>query len=159
MPCSNRKLVSGAFRFRAVEKSGALITLGTDGCASNNSLSMFDEMKNCAILAKVEAGDPRVCPAETAFTVATVNGARAFGIDSGVIEAGKLADLMLLDLDAPALVPSHNHVSNLVYSADSSCVDTVICDGRVLMRGRVVPGEKEIISEARAAAARLAARK
>ncbi len=158
MPCSNRKLVSGAFRFRAVEASGALITLGTDGCASNNNLSMFDEMKNCAILAKEEAGDPRVCPAETAFAVATVNGARAFGIDSGVIEAGRLADLVLYALDSPALTPAHHQVSNLVYAADSSAVDTVICDGRILMRGRKVPGETEIIAEARAAAARLGSR-
>ena len=82
----------------------------------------------------------------------TINGAAAFNINAGTIRDGKLADLMLIDLDVPAMVVDHNPVSNLVYAADSSCVDTVICNGRILMQNRIVPGEKEIIAEARAAA-------
>ena len=90
------------------------------------------------------------------FDCATRNGAETFGIDAGVIEPGRLADAMLIDLDHPAMVPGHHLVSNLVYSADTSVVRTVICDGRVLMRDRVIPGEAEIVEAARSAARKYA---
>lgn len=80
--------------------------------------------------------------------MATVNGAKALGLNSGRIEEGRLADIILIDLKRPELTPSHNLISNLVYSANGSCVDTVICDGRILMQGRRVEGEGEIIRKA-----------
>lgn len=148
-PCSNYKLSSGRFRFHKLIETGCRVTFGTDGCASNNNLSMFDEMKFGALGAKVEFGGPTACHAEDIFNAATRCGAEAFGIDAGVIQVGKLADIMLLDLDSPMMVASHNLISNVVYSADSSCVSTVICNGKVLMLNRHVPGEKEVVREAR----------
>ncbi len=157
MPVSNAKLGSGRFRFAAVvEQAGCRTTIGTDGCASNNNLSMFDEMKSAALSAKLEAGSPVAGGARTVFDCATRNGAEAFGIDAGVLEPGRLADAMLIDLNHPAMVPSHHLVSNLVYSADTSVVRTVICDGRVLMRDRVIPSEAEIVEAARSAARKYA---
>ena len=72
-----------------------------------------------------------------------------------MIAEGRKADMVLIDLDTPMMIADHDPVSNLVYSADSSCVDTVICNGRVLMQNRTVPGEKEIINQARTCARNL----
>ena len=148
-PCSNYKLSSGRFRFRKLLDSGCKVAFGTDGCASNNNLSMFDEMKVGALGAKQEFGGPTACHAEEIFHAATQTGAQAFGINAGVIEPGKLADIMLVDLDSPMMVATHNLISNIVYAADTSCVSTLICNGKVLMLDRQVPGEKEVIREAR----------
>jgi len=158
MPCSNYKLSSGKFRFRKTMDSGCRVTFGTDGCASNDTLSMFDEMKFGAFSARNEQTPPAPCSAKEIFTCATKNGAEAFGLDAGEIKEGKLADIMLIDLDHPMMVADHDLISNMVYSADSSCVDTVICDGNILMQNRIVPGEKEIICQARAEARRLVKR-
>lgn len=154
-PCSNYKLSSGKFRFRALADAGVNITFGTDGTASNDSLSMFDEMKFGALGAKNECNSPTACSVNEIFKCATCNAAAAFNINAGVIAEGKKADLLLIDLDTPMMVADHNLLSNIVYAADSSCVDTVICDGKVLMQNRIVPGEKEIIAHARSAAAGL----
>ncbi|HPY90685.1 MAG TPA: amidohydrolase family protein, partial [Lentisphaeria bacterium] len=81
--------------------------------------------------------------------------ARAFGLDAGEIAPGQLADCLLLDSDHSLLVADHHLLANVVYSADSSCIDTVICNGRVLMRHRVVPGEEDIIARGKAAARRV----
>lgn len=145
-PCSNMKLSSGAFMADAMVKAGAKVTLGTDGCSSNNNLDMREEMKFASFLAKVTTGDPEVLPAQQVFEWATRNGAEAFGIDAGVIEVGKLADAILVRLDDPKMTPNHNLISNWVYAADTSCIDTVICDGRIIMQGRHVPGEEEILA-------------
>ena len=121
MPVSNAKLGSGRFRFAAVvEQAGCRTTLGTDGCASNNNLSMLDEMKCAALSAKLEAGSTVAGQAHTVLDCATRAGAEAFGIDAGVIAPGKLADALLIDLDHPAMMPNYHLVSNLVYSADTS---------------------------------------
>ena len=116
---------------------------------------MFAEMKTAALLAKTVADDPTVAPAAQILKMATTDGAAAFGIDAGTIAEGKLADALLLDASNSLLVPGFNLASDLVYAADSSCVDTVICDGNVLMENRVVPGEDEIVAAAREAAKRL----
>ena len=159
MPCSNFKLASGQFRFHEVaEQGGCRVTLGTDGCASNNNLSMLEEMKFAALSAKDETHTPTAAPALTVFDCATRNGAAAFGIDAGVIAEGKLADALLVDLWHPLMVPCHNLISNLVYSADSSCIDMVICDGRVLMAGKTVPGERDILESAQDTCRRLLSR-
>ena len=155
MPCSNYKLSSGKFRFHRLMETGCRVTFGTDGCASNNNLSMFDEMKFGALGAKLEYGGPTACRADQIFTAATRSGAEAFGIDGGLLEPGHLADIMLLDLDSPMMVADHNLISNAVYSADTSCVSTLICNGKVLMLDRHVPGEAEVVREARRCAKHL----
>ncbi len=155
-PCSNMKLASGVFPWQAVRTAGCRIALGTDGASSNNNLDMREEMKFAALLAKVTQGDPTACPAGDILTTATRDSAQAFDIDAGEIAVGKLADCLLVDLNNSRFVADHCLTSNMVYSAESSSIDTVICDGRVLMRGRHVPGEEEVLATARTAARRLA---
>jgi len=149
-PVSNMKLCSGAFPFAEAKKDGCRIVIGTDGCASNNDLSMFDEMKTAALLAKLTAMEPSAGSAGEIYDAATRLGAEAFGINGGVIAEGKAADALLIRRDAPMMIGDYHLVSNLVYSADSSVVDTTICAGRVLMHHREVPGEAEILAAARA---------
>ena len=133
-PCSNLKLASGIFPYKLLHDAGCRIALGTDGDSSNNNLDMREEMKFAALLAKASSGDPEVMPADEALAMATRNGAAAFGIDAGVIQEGKLADALLVRLDDVRMQPCHNLVSNWVYAAGSSCIDTVICNGKILMR-------------------------
>ena len=149
MPVSNMKLCSGTFNFTDAVKAGCRVAIGTDGASSNNNLSMLDEMKFAALVAKMRSGDPTAGAAPDIFRAATEVGASAFGFDAGLIEAGKLADALLVDLNQPCMVGDYSLTSNLVYSADPSVIDTVICDGEVLMRGRVVAGESEIVAAAR----------
>lgn len=130
-PCSNMKLGSGRFPYELAIKSGCRIALGTDGAASNNNLDLREEMKFASLLAKVN-GDPELLPAKQVFEWATKNGAEAFGIDAGEIKEGKLADAILVDMGNILMQPCHNLISNLVYSADSSCISNVICDGKIL---------------------------
>lgn len=155
MPISNLKLCSGFFDHARAESAGCRVALGTDGAASNNSLSMFDEMKVAALLAKSQAGSPMAGRDAAMLHAATDGAAAAFGIDAGTIEVGRLADALLLDLRHPAMVADHNLTTNLVYSADGSVVDTLICDGQVLMENRHVPGEEDIIGEALEVASRI----
>lgn len=130
-PCSNMKLGSGRFNYELALSSGARVTLATDGCSSNNNLDMREEMKFAALLAKVN-GDPSLLPASEVLKWATVNGAEAFGINGGLIEKGRVADAILVDLNNPKMKPCHNIVSNWVYSADSSAISAVICNGHLL---------------------------
>lgn len=146
-PTSNMKLTSGIMPYEKM-KNKLNITLGTDGCASNNNLDMFEEMKIASLLQKSHSGDPTLLPARVAYDIATINGAKAFNLNCGRIEEGRLADLILIDLNNINLTPNHNLISNIVYSANGSCVDTVICDGKILMQGRAVKGEMEIIRKA-----------
>lgn len=132
-PCSNMKLGSGRFPYELAIRSGCNITLGTDGASSNNNLDMREEMKFAALFAKA-SGDPQILPAGQVLEWASANGARAFGIDGGRIEKGALADAILIGLDDTFMTPCHNLVSNWVYSANSSCVNTVICDGKIIFQ-------------------------
>lgn len=149
-PVSNMKLAAGRLPYEELKELGLYsnIALGTDGCASNNNLDMFEEMKTASLLHKAFSGDPTSMPANEAFELATVNAAKMFRLNSGVIATGKLADVVLLDLKKAELVPNHNLISNIVYSANGSCVDTVICDGKILMADRKVEGEEEIKEKA-----------
>ncbi len=132
-PVSNYKLCSGQFDYKnAVEKHHCPFVIGTDGCASNNSLSFFDEMKLAALNAKIASGDPTAGKAEDIFYAATEGAAKAFGINGGKIEVGKVGDALILDRNAPQLTPCHNLISNIVYSADTSVVKATICQGRIL---------------------------
>ncbi len=157
-PVSNMKLASGVMPYRQMKESGLKISLGTDGCASNNDLDMFESMKYAALLQKVHDYDPTVLPAKEAYDMATINGAEALRINAGAVRSGKLADIALIDLKRPELVPKRNLIANLVYSAKGSCVDTVICDGKILMENGKVQGEEEILEKAQETADKLFAK-
>lgn len=144
-PCSNMKLSSGIFRAQSFTESGCRIALGTDGASSNNNLDMREEMKIAALLAKCQH-TPETLPAHEVLQWGTQNAAEAFHINAGVIAEGKLADAVLVNLNNERLVPRHNLISNWVYAADSRCIDTVICDGKIIMEQGRVQGEEVIIS-------------
>ena len=145
-PASNMKLASGMhFKFKEMRQLGITVGLGTDGCSSSNNLDMIEAMKLASHLGKAWRKDPEAIPAGEIFKAATEAGASAIGLKAGRIAEGYLADLCLVDLDIPAFTPNHNFVSNLVYAANGSCIDTVICDGKILMQDKKVPGEEEIM--------------
>lgn len=155
-PTSNMKLATGGVMpYVEMKNAGLTVALGTDGCASNNNLDMFEAMKFAALLQKSYRVCQTVLPAPEAFAMATCEGAKALRLDAGEIAEGKLADIVLVDLNRPELTPHYNLASDLVYSANGSCVDTVICDGKVLMRGGRVDGEEEILSKAAETASKL----
>ena len=154
-PCSNLKLNSGMPQIAEMLKDGLKLGLGTDGDSSNNNLDMQEEMKTIALLAKY-LGTAETLPAEDALDLATCNVANFFGIHVGKIEEGYLADCLLVNLDNERMVPCYNIYSNWVYSANSSAIDSVMCNGKFVMRGRHVEGEEEILREARECAKRLA---
>ena len=116
---------------------------------------MLEEMKFAALSAKNESGEPTAGRDGDILHAATRAGAEAFGIDAGLIEEGKLADALLVDLAHPLKTPDYHLAANLVYSADSSVIDTVICDGRILMENRRIDGEEEILADARRTCVRL----
>lgn len=148
-PASNMKLASGIhFKYKEMRELGITVGIGTDGCSSSNNLDMIEAMKLASLLGKAWRKDPEVLTAGEMLKAATADGASMFGLKAGKIEKGYLADLSLVDLNMPAFIPNHNFVSNLVYAANGSCVDTVICDGKVLMEGKKVPGEDEIMERA-----------
>ena len=147
-PCSNMKLSSGIMNYPLMKANGIKIALGTDGCSSNNNLSMLEEMKMATLLSKVVFQNENGITASEVFDMATVCGATAYGIDGGKIEENKIADCILVDLNNERLTPSWNLIYNMVYSADSSCIDTVICNGKILMEGHHVENEQEIIEKA-----------
>jgi 5-methylthioadenosine/S-adenosylhomocysteine deaminase len=149
-PNSNLKLASGhAFRYNELRDAGANVCLGTDGCSSSNNLDIIEAMKVMSLLQKGWRLDPTALPTKEVLQVASRNGFAALGIDAGEIAPRRLADIMLVDLDNIAFVPDNNTTSNLVYASHGDCVDTVICNGRVVMRHRHVDGEQEIIDNAR----------
>ncbi len=154
-PISNQKLVSGLFRFQDALAAGCRIGIGTDGCASNNNLSMFDEMKSAALSAKVQSRQPTAGKDCEIYACATKGGCEIFDFEGGQIAPGKLADAVLLKLSHPAMLGDYNLISNLVYAADSSVVDTVICDGRILLEHGCFEGEEEIIQRCRQICRRL----
>lgn len=146
---SNLKLASGyRFRYNELRDAGVNVCLGTDGAASSNNLDMREAMKTMALLQKAWRSDPKALPLDELMDVASANGARALGINAGRIEEGALADLVLVNTRSEAFVPNFNFTSNLIYSANSSCIDTVMVDGRFLMEGRKVDGEDEILENA-----------
>ncbi len=142
-PSSNMKLASGVSPVARLLQRSVNVSLGTDGAASNNNLDMFQEMKTASLLQKVNLEDPTALPAMDVFSMATLNGARALGIDAGLIAPGKLADIVILNTRRPHLTPWRNPPSHTVYSASGADVDTVICDGRILLRD----GELEVLEE------------
>ncbi len=156
-PASNLKLASGyAFKYEEMKRRGIRIGIGTDGCSSSNNLDMVVAMKLASFLGKGWRFDSTACKADDIFASATSIGADILGIPAGRVEEDALADVCLVDLNTPELVPLNSLTSNLVYATSgSSCVDTVIVDGRILMRDKYVPGQEAIIAEAREVARRL----
>jgi 5-methylthioadenosine/S-adenosylhomocysteine deaminase len=149
-PISNLKLsVGGVFPYLRLRDNNVIICLGTDGCSSNNNLDMLETAKVASLLQKFYNNSPVVMPASETLALLTSQGARAFGLKCGVIEEGQLADIALVDLGLPQLTPHFHLDSDLIYAASGSCVDTLICDGKVLMRGSRVEAEEEIITKAR----------
>ncbi len=135
-PVSNLKLASGFAPIAAMEKAGVNVALGTDGVSSNNSHDMFEEIKLAAIMHKAVALDPTLVPVETAFAMATLNGAKAQGRENecGRLAVGFDADMALIDLDSPHLYPIHSLLSNLVFAARGSDVERTYVRGHELYR-------------------------
>ncbi|MBS7640307.1 MAG: amidohydrolase [Candidatus Bathyarchaeia archaeon] len=162
-PISNMKLSSGIPRVKDLLDAGLTVGLGTDGPASNNCLDMFETMKVAALLQKALYRDPRVLPAKKVVEMATIDGARVLGLDHfiGSIEVGKRADIILIDVNKPHLTPLHDIYAALVYSARGSDVDTVIIDGKVVMRGRLIEtvDEHEVMRKATETSQSLLSRK
>lgn len=132
-PASNMKLGSGFARIAAAAAAGVKVALGTDGCASNDNLDMFEEMHLAALIHKGLAKDPTVLPAREVLAMAAKNGATALGrTDAGAVEVGMKADLCAVDLGRPHLMPALDYPSLLVYSAHASDVIMTMVDGRVL---------------------------
>lgn len=137
-PQSNMKLAAGVAPVPQLMKEGLKVGLGTDGAASNNDLSMWEEMDSAAKLHKVMSNDPKVMSAQEAFELATIRGAAALHLEKeiGSLEVGKRADLVIVEGDSLNQIPSYNVYSDLVYATKASAVQTVIINGRVVMRDR-----------------------
>ena len=147
---SNLKLASGyRFLYNELKAAGANVCLGTDGCGSSNNLDVLEAMKTAAIVQKAWREDPTAMPLEDVAAMVTTNAAKALGINSGRIEEGALADLLIVDTDNYQFLSPAGFLANFVYSSHSDCIDSVICNGKFIMRGRVVEGEREIIDNAR----------
>ena len=132
------KLASGVAAISSMLDHGIVVALGTDGCASNNNLDMFQEMDTAAKLEKAARLDPTVMSARTVLRMATCNGAKALGLDSlvGTLEPGKKADICIVDMDKPHLTPLYNEYSHLVYAVNGADVDSVLINGKVVMQNR-----------------------
>ncbi len=137
-PASNMKLASGIAPVPDMQKAGVTVGLGTDGAASNNTLDMIREMNTAAKLHKVARLDPTLMDARTVLRMATIEGAKALGLEdvTGSLEVGKKADIILLDLDKPHLTPIYSEYSHLAYAAGGADVDTVVINGKVVMENR-----------------------
>ena len=151
-PSSNMKLSSGIAKVPEMMQAGVNVGIGCDGGPSNNSYDMIREMKTASLLQKVRTMDPLSLSAETVLEMATVNGAKALGIQDqiGSLETGKKADLVIVNMQKPHLTPTFNPVSHLVYAAEGSDVETTIIDGKIVMENRVVKSlnEEKILHDA-----------
>ncbi|MEM2971739.1 MAG: amidohydrolase [Candidatus Bathyarchaeia archaeon] len=152
VPVANMKLGLGTAKIRDLTSLGVNVCLGTDGPASNNTLDMFETVKVAALLQKLVYMNPTVLSAYEVLKMATLNGAKALGLDGevGSLEIGKKADIILIDLSKPHLKPLHNIYASIVYSARGSDVDTVIVDGKILMENRQIKtlGEQAVMEKA-----------
>lgn len=148
-PSSNMKLASGIAPVTEYLEKGINVGIGTDGVSSNNNLDMFSEMKLTAFLQKVKTLDPQVLTTRDTFKMATENGAKALGINAGSIQEGKLADIVMVDTLVPHMTPQRNALSNIIYSSLGTDVDTVICNGQILLENKELKtiNEQEIIQE------------
>jgi len=140
-PVSNLKTTSGIVPVPKMIEHGLCVSLGTDSAVSNNSLDLFQDMKFAALLHKFNIKSPTTIPAQTALDLATINGAKALGLETqiGSLEIGKKADIIILDLKKPHLMPissKESIISHLVYSATGNDVETVIVEGNMIMKNK-----------------------
>ena len=158
-PQSNMKLASGTAPIKDLLDKGALVAIGTDGTASNNNLNMFEEMDMAAKLQKLAMNDPTVLDAKTVLQMGTSKGAQLLHWDHeiGSLEAGKKADLIMINLNEPQLVPLFNPYSHMIYAMNGSEVDTVIIDGKIVMRNRKITtiDEGEVLEKVNSLAKRI----
>jgi len=151
-PSSNSKLASGICKVPQMLASDVNVALGCDGGPSNNDYDLVREMKLAAIIHKAVTNDPLIVPAETVLEMATINGARALGLEHeiGSLEVGKKADLVVIDLNRLHTTPSPNPISSLVYAATGAEVDTVVVDGRIAVEhGQLLTmDEHEVMEQA-----------
>lgn len=147
---SNAKLSSGyRFLYNEMRDAGINLCIGTDGCASSNNLDMLEAMKTSAIFQKAYREDPSALPLDELLNMATINGAKALQFDGGTIREGAVADLSIVETNNTFFLSNGSFLANLVYSAHSDCIDSVIAGGKFVMRHREVAGEAEIIDQAR----------
>jgi len=137
-PQSNMKLASGTCPVTRLRRAGVNVALGTDSAASNNDLNLFGEMQTAALMAKLHSRDAAALPAADALAMATLNGARALGLEDrlGSLEPGKLADLIAVDLSRPETQPLYNPLSQLVYACNGSQVTHSWIGGTAVLRDR-----------------------
>src|SRR4051812_22559662 len=155
-PESNMKLASGIAPVEQLRKAHVIVGLGTDGAASNNDLDMFEAMRQAAFLHKLLSGDPTSIPAGVALEMATIDGARALGMEQqiGCVGRGKRADLVVVSMESARQPPMYDPVSHIVYVTRGDDVKTTIVNGRILMRDRHVLtlDEPQVLADARAQA-------
>ncbi len=144
---SNSKLASGyKFRYNELRDAGANVCIGTDGCASSNNLDMLEAMKTSALFQKAWRNDPKALPLDELLGLATANGAKALGLDTGVIEEGRLADILIVNTESSFFLSPAGFLPNFVYSAHSDCIEYAIAGGKFVMRNRKVKDEAQILS-------------
>ncbi len=147
-PCSNMKLGSGIAPIKRFLDEGINVALGTDGASSNNNLDMLKEIKMAVYLQKVFLKDPTAINTDQSIRMATFNGAKALGFKGvGQIKSGYKADLIIIDLDKPWHYPRYNVKSSIIYSGNSSDIETVIVDGKIIMeKGEIITIDEERIT-------------
>ncbi|MBE6389793.1 MAG: amidohydrolase [Lentisphaerae bacterium] len=148
-PVSNMKLCSGLFDFEAARKAGCKIAIGTDGTSSNNNLSMLEEMKIAALTAKTVTHDPKAGKTGDIFHAATAVGAEFAGVDAGKIAEGKAADMILVNLTHPLMSSGYDLIADMVYASAPEVIDSVICNGKFLMKNRFIAWEDETVARAK----------
>lgn len=157
-PSSNLKLGSGIAPIAKLLDRAVSVSLGADGAACNNRLDMFTEMRSAALLQKVLHG-PEVLPADRVLQMATIDGAKALGLDAeiGSLETGKRADVAIVRMDRLHMTPAAEVISTLVYAAEATDVDTVVVDGQFVMRERklLTLDEADVVARANAEAKEL----
>ena len=158
-PKSNMKLADGAAPVTAMKKAGIPVSVATDGCASNDLLDMWEEMRVAVMLARLTEGDAKALSPKDVFRMATTDAARVARVDAGELEPGKLADIAILDLKAPHMRPFNNSdiFNALVFTAKASDVRDTIIHGELVMRDRKITrvNEKDLLAEADAIGATL----
>jgi 5-methylthioadenosine/S-adenosylhomocysteine deaminase len=139
-PSSNLKLASGIARVADMRRRGIRVGVGTDGAASNNRLDVLNELRTAALLAKGSSGDAAIVPAHEALEMATIESARALGLEDqiGSIEAGKSADVVAIELDSPETLPCFDPVSHIAYAAGRENVTHVWVAGEARLEDRVL---------------------
>ena len=161
-PAANSKLGEGIAPARSLLEAGVNVGLGHDSTEGNNTMDMFDVMRTAAYLQRALYADPKLMPADQVLRMATVNGARALGVDAGVIEPGRKADLILVEaetefFDSRSPAYRANVLPRMVFATNGNMVRTVIVDGRIVMEDRVIRtvDEAEVAERVREAVARL----